>query len=701
MTIKHSLLVLFAAAISLVGKTQTFQQKSTDVGRLKMTFSNVGTIGRPNVRSNVQGAPSMAYPQRGLEHLFEAGFWIGALVNGQPLVSTSAFDASAGYSTGGSGFEFTSAGPVTERSSLTRSANYSASAVSHQDFIFQLTDSNTIVPGTSQPISGHDNPLYAKVKLETYAWNFSFADYFVILNYQITNTSNNRWDSVWMGQWSDLVVRNVNITRDVGAAFFDKGRNGVDKDYKAIYAWLGNNLADDANFIQSYAAMQFLGMDWRGLFFNENKPDSFVLNGFSKPKVNYNFWNFTSIYPEFTKPADDLGRYQRMIKSNDSLEIFGNNGPVNGPPSNWIQLISAGPLQSVNPGETFNYTVAFVCSKKSVVPIAGSSILSTPESRSEQTEHFIRARATYVGEDVNETGGYNPALDVNGNGKLDRFVLPEPPSTPNMKIVPSDNKVEIYWDASSTQSVDPITRNKDFEGYKLYRSNIGDDLDQNLSDDNNIIAQWDSTGNDIGVNNGFSAILLPQPIVFEGDPIAYTFKYTMDNLQNGWQYQFVVTAFDKGDKKLNIGSLESSFSANEYRVFAGASPQAIQKGKKSNIGVYPNPYKTTAAWDGETSRTQKIYFTNLPAVCDIAIFTSNGDLVAQLNHNATTYKGEDSKWFETYGSGEATRMTFSGGEHAWDLLSTSKTNISTGVYLFTVTDKKTGEVAVGKFAVMK
>lgn len=697
----HYFIWVCFVSIAHTVSAQTFQQKSTDVGRVKLTLSNVGTIGRPNVRSNVQGAPSMAYPQKGLEHLFESGFWIGAVVNGQVRVSTSAFDASAGYSTGGSGFEFTAAGGVRERSSLTRSPVYSASAVSHQDFIFQLTDSNTVVPGTSQPISDHTNPLYANVRLETYAWNFSFADYFVICNYEITNTSDTRWDSVFVGQWADLVVRNVNVTRDAGTAFFNKGRNGIDTKYKSIYAWLGDGLADDADFIQSYGAMQFLGMDWRGLFFNPDKPDTFLSLGYSAPQVHYNFWNFTSVTPEFTKPADDLGRYVRMAAGNDSADVYGSGGPVNGTPANWLQLISAGPLRSVEPGETFNYAVAYVCSRKVTRPQSGNNILSTPESRAEQTEHFARVRSTYVGEDVNEDGTYNPALDLNGNGKLDRFILPEPPLTPNMKIIPTENKVDIYWDVAAVESIDPITRKKDFEGFRLYRTNIGDDLDQNLAEDNQLIAQWDSVGNDVGINNGFEAIVLAEPMRFENDSNIYRFKYSMPNLLNGWQYQFTVTSFDKGDKLLNIGSLESSFSANEFRVFTGATTQAIEKNAKPKIGVYPNPYRTTAAWDGVTSRTQKIYFYNLPALCDIAIYTSNGDLVANLAHNSATYKGEDAKWFETFGSADASRMVFSGGEHAWDLLSNAKTTLAAGVYLFTVTDKKTGNVEVGKFAIMK
>lgn len=676
-----------------------FVQRSTDVGRLRLTMSNAGTIGRPQVRSNVQGAPSMSFPTRGKEHLFEAGLWIGALVDGQAQVSTSAVDAASGYSTGGSGFEFSPLANPIERSSLISNSNFSSQAISHQDFVFEFSDEFVVVPGTSIPISGHVNPLGARVRLETYAWNFSFADFFVILNYRITNVSDKRWDSVYVGQWSDLVVRDVTVTRDAGAAFFQQGRNGVDEQNKAIFAWLGNNNADDANFIQSYGAIQFLGIDWRGMFFNPEKPDTFINRGFPAPRVNYNFWNFNSINPPFTTPQSDLERYEKMKTSIDTAILRGGNGPTNGQPANWIQLITAGVIPSVEPGESFNYTIAFLAARKLTRPVASNAIGTNAQSRAELTENFTRARTTYLGEDVFGDGIYRPELDLNENGKLDRYILPEPPTTPKVRFVPQNNKVDIYWDASSIESIDPITRQKDFEGFKLYRSNIGDDLDRELANDNNLIAQWDSTGNAIGINNGFDAIKLQEPYFFEDDTTPYVFKYTMSGLKNGWQYQFLLTAFDRGDQRLGIPPLESSFTENEYRIFAGSTPQAITANGNNKIGVYPNPYKTTAAWDGGSSRTRKIYFYNLPARCEINIYTSDGGLVATLDHDSRNYRGDGAQWFANFSDRD--RIVMSGGEHAWDILSNTKTALTTGVYVFTVRDLETNFTETGKFAIIK
>ncbi len=679
-----------------------FTQTSTTVGRLQLTLSNAGTIGRPQVRSNTQGPPSMAFPQKGSEHLFEAGIWIGAIVDGQPLVSTSAVDASSGYSTGGAGFEFSPLAIPFQRSTLTSSPNFSASAISHQDFIFNFSDTATVVPGTSTPISGHTQPLGAQILLETYAWNFSFADFFVILNYKITNTSNKRWDSVWVGQWSDLVVRNVNVTRQTGTNFFNKGRNGVDRQNKAVYAWLSDLSADDIDYINSYGAIQFLGIEYRGMFFNPDKPDTFLQRGWPAPRVNYNFWNFNSVNPPWITPQNEQERYNRMKVSVDSVQVNeASFGPSRGQPNNWIQLITAGPMISLEPGESFNYVIAFVCANRvndGSVPVNNGTV-STPATRSELTGNFTRAKATYVGEDVNENGVLDEGEDANLNGVMDRYVLPEPPKTPKTKIVALNNKVEIYWNDDARESIDPISRKKDFEGYRLYRTNIGDDLGGNLIDKRNLIAQWDSAGNTVGFNNGFSQVKLDQPVTLDGDTTKYYYKYTMENLQNGWQYLFILTAFDKGDEAINLPSLESSFTENAYSVFTGATPSAITENSENKVGVYPNPYQTTAAWNGNLSRERKIYFTNLPSKCTINIYTSNGDLVASLRHNSSTYQGDNSQWFSRFA--QTGEKVFSGGEHAWDILSNSKATISTGVYLFTVRDEDTGKIDIGKFAIIK
>src|SRR5690606_23275956 len=184
------------------------ERKAVEVSNLGISFTNVGTIGRPNVRNVPVGEPSMEYPRgSGTEHLFEAGIWLGANVNGEIRVSTSAVTNAAGYSQGAAGFEFTNDGALfLERSSLQNDPNFSPVAISHQDLIATFTDRNTTIG--NQAIAGHTTPLYADITMESYNWNFGFTEAMTIIKYDITNNSQDTWRDVYFGIYSDMVVRN-------------------------------------------------------------------------------------------------------------------------------------------------------------------------------------------------------------------------------------------------------------------------------------------------------------------------------------------------------------------------------------------------------------------------------------------------------------------------------------------------------------
>jgi len=263
--------------------------------------------------------------------------------------------------------------------------------------------------------------------------------------------------------------------------------------------------------------------------------------------------------------------------------------------------------------------------------------------------------------------------------------------------VPEDRKATIYWDRRSEASIDPISGNKDFEGYKLYRTQAGFDLTQaqDLQKSLTILAEFDSTGNSIGFNSGFSFVRLDEPITFPNDTNKYYYKFELNNLLNGWQYVFSVTAFDEGDPENDLQVFESSAIANYQRIVPGT--QAAEDAN-AEIGVYPNPYYGNAVWDGTSERLRKIYFYNLPAECDITIYTLAGDIVKKINHNKTS-NGSDTRWFQNYASDG--KQQFAGGEHAWDLVTDNDQAIATGLYLFTVKNSQTDDIKTGKFLIIK
>jgi len=206
----------------------------TTKANVEMTINNLGIIGNSfrgtyskSEDSNPDPWGSCEYPKKSsLERLFNGGLWIGGIVEGgQIAVSTGAISSASGYQTGAAGYEFTAASKLIRRSNLLDNPNYSAFSVSQEDIMADFTDRNTFVPGTSQLITGHVNPLFVDVHMEAYNWNFSSADFFIPLTFTIKNSGTKLIDSVYIGYWSDFVVRNVSITPPGGTPFFASGGN--------------------------------------------------------------------------------------------------------------------------------------------------------------------------------------------------------------------------------------------------------------------------------------------------------------------------------------------------------------------------------------------------------------------------------------------------------------------------------------------
>lgn len=695
---------------SVSARAQIFDEKTTNSSNVRLNVSNSGTYGNAmRGYRDGSGNPSGEYPAgSGVEHVFESGIWFGGLINGSTVaVSTASVDAPQGYSTGSSGFEFyPEPGDVLrEISSLRNSPYYSPNAVSHQDFIATYSDRNVQVPGTQTQIAGHLDPLNIEVTSRSYNWNYSFSDFFVILDFEIENTGNNTIDSAYFGLWANTVVRNINITPagSGGAAFYNKGGNGYFDSLQMAYCY---DNAGDVGFTDSYVGQKFLGA--------EDK------NGFQHPEANprfnahYNAWQFNSTSdPIFFQPSNDNTRYQKMTRGLNDQPCWNATNATNSncgsrsyvdqlnQAGNRSDLVSVGPFLDFSPGDKVKVSYAFIFGKKKEDGNPNS------ENNKIQQSTFLAnaswAQTAYSGEDVNFNGQLDAGEDIDGDGKLTRFILPAPPEIPNTKVVTSDNKIEIYWDKNAEESIDPISQLKDFEGYRLYMTKLGFDVTNvpSLQRDLVKIGEYDIANNGFNYETGFAKVKLDQPATFEGDDTDYEYKFTVNNVLNGWQYAISVTAFDRGNEESNLESLESSPLANNFRAFAG---KPVNENLSTNAPfAYPNPYYAGASWEGKSSfqeQSRKLYFANLPANCEITVFSAAGDFLDQITHNAQ-YDGSDIRWNQTFGAEDASQNVYSGGEHAWDLLTENTQIISRGLYIFTVKDLDTGKLYKDKFAVIK
>ncbi|MDR3610268.1 MAG: T9SS type A sorting domain-containing protein [Ignavibacteriaceae bacterium] len=416
--------------------------KYTNVGNIGLAVSNYGIYGNGLVNLTQLGhQPSCEYPiGSGIEHIFQGGLWVGGFIKNTinslsktgPFVTTGAVDNTSGYRR--SGYEFTNnyGSSVVERSSLLDSRYYTPLAISHQDFISDFTDTNRYtLDGT--PIVDH-NPLGITVHEENYAWNFSYANFFVIKNYTITNITGKWLDSVYVGLWTEAVVRDVKISYTKNAAFYVHGGVGYDDSLNMAYAF---DVDGDVPYTNSYVGFLYLGSTptINSLFLVDNGSGGKD----TLPATCFNSWGFNNTTdPNFFAPPDgptgDLVRYQKMQGwfggTNRFNPYYNSPGPLYHTGINpdvlkiagadRSELITHGYYKNIAPGESINIAYAVVCAGKfGDEPTA----LDTRLERTNLYNNADMALSTYFGNDLNRNGIVDPHEDIYGDGLVHHYTF--------------------------------------------------------------------------------------------------------------------------------------------------------------------------------------------------------------------------------------------------------------------------------------
>ena len=688
-------------------KVQTAEDeydKYTSVGNLGLTITNYGILGNGwNRMEDGSIHPSCQYKQHTeiareqIEHFSYCGLWVGGIVNGQRRVSTAIVDGV--FDAGDEGFELFANSPITIQSSISSTTQdsmakyYSPYAISHQDMITDFKDYGDS-PGDNLGIQGH-SPLGLDIHLESYAWNYSYADAFVILKYTFTNATDDTIQDIYAGLWADASLANFNYT-DIytpGGGFswsdnldgFDESEDGAGFERAIGYQYDANG---DDGWTESYLGLSALG---------SNVPYNYL-------NTNYFQWVWTnsnnSDYPAYSMPLTDEERYDKMSSSvpKGSGPDYTSEG-YPGSENSWLFLVSAGPVGShhnadttswtLGPGESCHIAFTVVCALWTP-GIGGNS----HAQRGNLHVNYDWAQKAYDGEDKNRNNQLDEGEDGNSNGVIDRYILPAPPPSPNMEVVVESGKVTIYWQDGAESFLDPISQEADFEGYRIYgaRKTANEELGEF-----SLLLEIDLK-NDIGYNTGFSTIRIinefgePDSILI--NDTYYNYKFDNANIKDGWLNYYAVTAYDQGDPDANLESLESSIYSNRVYVFPGKAAA----NKNDWIGeptVYPNPFKGQALWDGYGSRSKMLWFRNLPNEAEIRIFSLAGDLVDIIQHEES-YNGADIANIDAQKN-----PLMAGGEHAWDLITMHDQATASGLYLFTVEDKNSGQIKEGKFLIIK
>jgi len=432
--------------------------------------------------------------------------------------------------------------------------------------------------------------LGLQVVVRGYQYAASLAEDIIFFQFEVTNVSNRPLEKVVAGMIGDPHIGGAGDFSDDFAGFID--RNGADSYTNEshdvtdmVYSWDSEGSSNDFGIPWTqlgwlgYKFLESPGNPFDGI---DNDEDGFTdENRFSGidedgdwdatddkavadiPEENW--WN--GIDEDGDGIIDDLGDIDK--KSDDSNE---NGNPDSGEPdfdeldmdeSDQLGLTSfAAPIYAteeawdddkmwlrMTPGA---FDVAGIQQNQDNVFIYGSGYFQLPAGHTEKY-----SIALILGQNKS---------DLLDNAKVAQWIFKlnyqftKPPDPPNVWAVTGDRKVTIYWDDKSEQSVDPVF-GKDFEGYKIYRSNDKINWGDPITNNQGILVGFKPTAQFDLINDieGTHPVEWERGLHFDtGKNTGLVHSYTDDNLVNGITYYYAVTAYDQGSIEGNVTPLECS-----------------------------------------------------------------------------------------------------------------------------------------------
>ncbi len=357
-------------------KDMVFDEFVHNAGELQMNITNWGLLGSyPNSPAFFADQPSAMWPAgSGVEYLFAAGLWVGAVQNGVPLVTTSQFEAelrpnpedpldtiwaaAQGQANGARypdpGEDDDGDGSVNE--DPLNGLDDDGDGAIDEDFAAIGNQHFRCVMRDDRPLAREDNPehqpLNISVVQETFQWENDQVDDFVGFQFTLTNVGNAPLQQVFVGFWADpdCGPRDVDDVASDDLLHFEE-----DPTYRA---------PDGSSVPLSIACAYDADGDggrtpgWLGMMFldhptdptGENAPEFVRIRSFQSLQRNTPF-------DRGGDPNNDPERY----------ELLSTNGIDNTPPLFTVErandariLLSNGPFDNIEPGESLTFQMAIV-----------------------------------------------------------------------------------------------------------------------------------------------------------------------------------------------------------------------------------------------------------------------------------------------------------------------------------------------------
>ncbi|SYZ72836.1 conserved hypothetical protein [Candidatus Zixiibacteriota bacterium] len=196
------------------------------------------------------------------------------------------------------------------------------------------------------------------------------------------------------------------------------------------------------------------------------------------------------------------------------------------------------------------------------------------------------------------------------------------------------------------------------------------------------------------LNVDSAKVYYPEELTADGYFKYYEYEFTIKHLLPSQLYYIAVTAFDYGSPGKGLESLETSPTSNMISEYAQNNANVVED-NNLKVVVYPNPYRGDAHYgdslggnfegrgidDSRRSadRLHRIHFANLPHQCTIRIYTLDGDLVRQIDHDVP----------------EGSPMS---GTAEWDMITRNTQAVVSGIYYYVVESKYGNQI--GKLVII-
>ena len=163
-----------------------------------------------------------------------------------------------------------------------------------------------------------------------------------------------------------------------------------------------------------------------------------------------------------------------------------------------------------------------------------------------QSERF--SMALLFGEDVDDLVRNKNVVQKIYNAN---YNFARPPLKPQVKAVPGDGQVTLYWDRRAEYSKDPfLDYREDFEGYVIYKSTEYAFLEPKVITDSYGVKTFRKPVAQFDLINGIEG---PDPVGINGarfnrgDETGLKHQWTDYDVNNGQTYYYAVVSYDQGD----------------------------------------------------------------------------------------------------------------------------------------------------------